>query len=1645
MSKREKLKLKNNPKGGELQSNSTRGNKKQSRGQDVTEFYPSNYIDLSVLSSPQLVIAFKGLQKRDPTTKEKSLDNLITYVNDPNSDMEDGLLAIWVQLYPQFTNEFSHRLRLLAHRLQGDIFKKFHKQSARYMRDIVGPWISGLYDNDKAVARAATQSFERVFMTDEKRKQVFIVFHREIVQFIKISLGGSIEYNTTDEKYFTEAEIQSRFARGIASAISMFSYLLSIIPPENIEEYQYDYAEIITSECIWKSIISQDTHLARVTLNLIMQLSYNYTNWLKSLKIYLRKYVVFNGLMNIAPGALIDYLGCLITISRLYPEVWNQHKESHGSSLSLLLKFVSEGSKYSGPRYWCLVQVLFENLPKNVLNPNDPSSFAIEDITSAFITGLATENKMSVDTSAEAYLSLLAYFISASESVEVGKMTIKKAISLGEEYILSSEPLGRRLNTETFSKIYANFMRKIILVNDVLVTTLWSFLYDTVISLLLDQQETSDVGTSRWISLSEKLGNFSADIIDRIGFGETINKMTRFCISSLQNGPQKAVMILSFLEKLLKSFHQYFNSSTKLALEQLISTYIPNMIMEKGSKSSIGVWIAYATAFQQNGQIVWNILADRLVNSDAGSKDMILIELLNSMQDIKNQLNPIDSIEQYILSKAISMYESSTQERDWDVVIHGLQGQGYIISEKASLTILNVLCESSLYDSDKEYILLKNLLILIQRNFSVLVSFIKSDKGNNFTPRLWQLSETGDDNASKYAKTILQHLEGHLSSGQSNKDADNTLFESLAGGILQEVEFNFEVGIESLVSRALSLYERSSGDSKEFVASQLLFDISKCEQILQAILPKILTTSLATVNNVGDAIYLVDEISFSSDKITQEEAIRSFRIALYICLFSERCNILCNTSLSHQLRVFTFLQIISEVSKDFISMNYYTLSPLLNPMKADTDLSEIASSGSDDLLLLTERTNHALNECCADFVLNDIPDGSFGHLLLLKDELNFEDDATDKNFMKNFVRCLSKKTRLKSPDGFYASRVLSNFIGILSEKSDLTAKSVELFVQTQKLRQSGDLLASVAIFEGLSKFKTQIQAFDRLRNELASDLIGVKLNIFEREALHKIILLNSLLSHIDDKEFKPFPPQRTIMLLKKLLDASTNEFVNLESNISLRTVLSDLLLNILPTVSLLYGEHWSKTMEFVRSSFEICADNYESEHITPLLYYSLKVFNLFKSLKEENEDVFDVLVEETDAPKLLGRMLTESLKISNRSEAQLQCDTLLSRQILDITSDNIDDSESLLSVISVNSESIQKAILILQERIIPKLQESLVIEAALDKYEVLTIELPAELLSLIMSLPDSYEDQGIIDFKSGMDYGTRAYLYAWKLVFEYFEHSSFKIRSKYIESLKEGDYVDSLLNFIFDIFEVEKGTKYIDPSKFDIERYAVNEESGEQEMKWLLLHIYYLALRHTPSICRKWWSEIRNRQSSVAVENFTQKFFSPILINEELGSVQRKLTEENVDAQDDNMQVKVSKATKEVAAVYTIDEQTMEMVIHVPVCFPLKDVHVDGVRRVGVKENQWRAWLLASQSVITSQNGTIVDALILFKRNVSLHFEGVTECAICYSILHQDRSLPNKKCQTCKNKFHAGCLYKWFQSANSSSCPLCRQPFSYGR
>jgi len=172
---------------------------------------------------------------------------------------------------------------------------------------------------------------------------------------------------------------------------------------------------------------------------------------------------------------------------------------------------------------------------------------------------------------------------------------------------------------------------------------------------------------------------------------------------------------------------------------------------------------------------------------------------------------------------------------------------------------------------------------------------------------------------------------------------------------------------------------------------------------------------------------------------------------------------------------------------------------------------------------------------------------------------------------------------------------------------------------------------------------------------------------------------------------------------------------------------------------------------------------------------------------------------------------------------------------------------------------------------------------------------------------------------------------------------------------------------------------------------------------------------------------------------------SPIIITNELTHV--SAWGPSQAAADQPLTIKVSLPAREITASIPIDEQIMSIAIRLPPSYPLARATVESIHRVGVDEKKWRSWLITTQGVINfsgeGNGGSLIEGLLAWRKNVTATLKGQTECSICYSVVSAERQLPSKRCGTCRNMFHGGCLYRWFKSSNSSSCPLCRNAFHY--
>jgi hypothetical protein len=146
---------------------------------------------------------------------------------------------------------------------------------------------------------------------------------------------------------------------------------------------------------------------------------------------------------------------------------------------------------------------------------------------------------------------------------------------------------------------------------------------------------------------------------------------------------------------------------------------------------------------------------------------------------------------------------------------------------------------------------------------------------------------------------------------------------------------------------------------------------------------------------------------------------------------------------------------------------------------------------------------------------------------------------------------------------------------------------------------------------------------------------------------------------------------------------------------------------------------------------------------------------------------------------------------------------------------------------------------------------------------------------------------------------------------------------------------------------------------------VVYEPGRPHTIPVLMAHVYYRALLTIPSLIYSWVLDCKDRQLTNTVTTYTSTYFSPVLIKTELEHV--KTSAASGELVDEKMSVKVvstSGAGGEVMASYLVDEHQLEIRIRIPSDWPLHRVEVKDVKRVGVDENRWRAWVLGVQQTI---------------------------------------------------------------------------------
>lgn len=1588
--------------------------------------YLAEQPDISSLSDSNLVVIFRNLSKKDTTTKAKALEELQAFVSELKSrqdEVDESFLTAWIKVYPRLSIEVDRRVRQLSHVVHGLMISGSGKKAARHMQDCVGSWVSGCYEGDRVVAKAATDAFALVFPTAEKQESINKVYQLPILDFCKEALLHESAKSLSDERTTKSEDADAKHYRLVASSLSLLRGLLEKLSSDEIRKQEPLYQEVLSSKDLWAFAESKDSAVRRALLRLIPVCLQAVHNLIKPSLSRVFGALLSSRSIKSQGGSALEYSSVLGALTSDAPDLWYHAGTQLSSALSKYADLVKCGSQGASGQYWTNLTNILQSMPIECLPQKAAEA---KKVLSALRTGITRkdEPRSSATEAWNCYDAVLGRLLLSLPTEEQDEVLTDMAFTIVSQYLQPSSEHTSWTITARQPVVHVSSVFALPRMLDIAATTyppLADKLIEDIRTSAPEQSKDFDTSQSsvlqagaRWFELQKGIMSTTGSEPFHAILRSTSSRIVSASIDTLKAREGKPYSAAGIIETGIRQVKSLLISGPENleVLEPFIQDDLPALMLSRSSSYLVSILFSlqdhplFLDAFSKALDVV-------LTGTDSMVKEQVLRSLLTapnippSAIGIASNNNQLQEFFSGLIEQAMS------GEVKWKTVA------AYLTTSKPALSSSNV--DATLADLTSRLTLdteaadaLSGLETVAEANSSLLEAFSKTENGSALINNLLSLLESNDDSLANRSTALNTKLSTGSARGQG---PSVTTSQSVIVGGLSEAGPN-SLAVETLIDFAKNALK----DNQDVSPQDFFLPIETWWKVLRPLIDSPVSQALAGSTDLGSLTLLMDS---SSPKPQGREYRATFdksgfsaplRIAMSTLVMLEETSTMVRLSPEHEANIYRLLLLTSQLANDALSLSGTNAVFYPTSIHAEDQVVDFVSGTSKAISVwLSAKANGTAD---------GIDDEASTSASSVARQTLFEDSAERSPFAYQSARAYSRITQL----------MMEAQSGAAESGSDLENK----FRQTRKDSSFFQLLGLVSGYEATLSLTP---LYTRVCNELVASLTSLDASSKPDELLQQLVLANTMLQE-QDHVVDSIAKQRIIFLVKHMTPWLHQE--NVPDGI--RNETCRLMSILLPAINEVYGDHWSEVISFVRTTCALANPTEAQLRLSPtvpLLQTTLRLSTILRSLTRDedvNEDLTDAWKEST--PELSAAFVSLLKKLAKFPDQHNQplrsLNEALSRQIAALPPTKLEDINDIYPLVTSESQPIQKTAFDLLHRRIPAMQEQISLDAALDKA---TARLPEELLSLILD-PLTLDSLADASFERDMPHQARGYLSSWLLIFDHFRNASYKVCDDYTAHLKEGDYISPLLNFISGFLGHSRG-KPIDPSKFEVTIYSFDvQDDPLKDLQWLLIHLYYLTLKRVPTLAKAWWMDCRSRQTVQNIESWTEKYISPSVIADVLSTVSTWAETQDANA-DDALIIKPNAKTKEITLAKELDAQLLSIAIKLPPTYPLAAISAHSISRIAIESRKWDSYVRNTAGVIAFSNNSVIAGIVAFKRNISGALKGQTECAICYSIVGADKQLPTKRCGTCKNLFHGSCLYRWFKSSNSSSCPLCRNAFNY--
>lgn len=151
-------------------------------------------------------------------------------IADADSESVKAVLGFWTQLYSALATDPDHKVREAVHNAHCQIILKEKKIIAPYLKQLIGPWFTALYDNYPPAASAASKAFSATFPVN-KIQDCVVFCQKEILSYIDNNLQSDV-----NAKQCSNEEAEAKYERILVSTLQGYCLYLDTLTEEQISK-----------------------------------------------------------------------------------------------------------------------------------------------------------------------------------------------------------------------------------------------------------------------------------------------------------------------------------------------------------------------------------------------------------------------------------------------------------------------------------------------------------------------------------------------------------------------------------------------------------------------------------------------------------------------------------------------------------------------------------------------------------------------------------------------------------------------------------------------------------------------------------------------------------------------------------------------------------------------------------------------------------------------------------------------------------------------------------------------------------------------------------------------------------------------------------------------------------------------------------------------------------------------------------------------------------------------------------------------------------------------------------------------------------------------------------------------------------------